>query len=60
MEATVGYEKKVKKTKQTQPRLTLTFKQWVLKTVKGHKKRTSMDSRMGIIITVFLFLIALV
>jgi hypothetical protein len=58
MEATVGYEKKVKKTKQTQPRLT--FKQWVLITVKGHKKRTSMDSRMGLIITVLLFIIALV
>lgn len=58
MEAIAGYEKKVEKTKQTQPRLT--FKQWVLKTVKTHKKRTSMDSMMGLIITVVVFLIALV
>lgn len=54
MEATLEYQKK----KQTQPRLT--FQEWVLKTVKIQKKRTSMDSIMGLIITSVLFLIALV
>ncbi|MFS0749483.1 hypothetical protein [Oceanobacillus sp. 1P07AA] len=38
----------------------LTFKEWVLKTVKMHKKRTSMDTVMGLIITTVVFLLSLV
>ncbi|UJL47177.1 hypothetical protein KFZ58_04465 [Virgibacillus sp. NKC19-16] len=57
MEATLEYQKK-KQIKQTQPRLT--FQEWVLKTVKIQKKRTSMDSVMGLIITAVVFLISLV
>jgi hypothetical protein len=61
MESTVVIKEKVKKTKQTkqttEPRLT--FKQWVLKTVKIQKKRTSTDSITGLIITSVLFLITL-
>ncbi|KZE37697.1 hypothetical protein AV656_09175 [Bhargavaea cecembensis] len=54
-------EEKVKKTKQTQQTTEqrLTFKQWVLKTVKIQKKRTSTDSITGLIITAVLFLAAL-
>lgn len=57
MEAILDYQKK-QKAKQTQPKLT--FKQWVLKSVKTQKKRTSMDSMMGLIITAIVFLITLV
>ncbi|MBR3120564.1 hypothetical protein [Oceanobacillus profundus] len=57
MEAILDYQKK-QKVKKAQSKLT--FKQWVLKSVKTQKKRTSMDSMMGLIITAIVFLITLV
>ncbi|WP_339229750.1 hypothetical protein NSQ77_06585 [Oceanobacillus sp. FSL K6-2867] len=57
MEAILDYQKK-QKAKKAQSKLT--FKQWVLKSVKTQKKRTSMDSMMGLIITAIVFLITLV
>ncbi|WP_017795233.1 MULTISPECIES: hypothetical protein [Oceanobacillus] len=44
--------------KQQQSRLSL--KESVLRTVKMHKKRTSMDTVMGLIITSVVFLLSLV
>ncbi|MFD1336557.1 hypothetical protein ACFQ4N_13430 [Oceanobacillus iheyensis] len=38
----------------------LTLKEWVLRTTKMHKKRTSMDTVMGLIITSVVFLLSLV
>ncbi|MBP2079971.1 hypothetical protein [Oceanobacillus polygoni] len=58
MEAILDHQKKQKAKQQTQPKLT--FKQWVLKAVKTQKKRTNMDSMMGLIITAIVFLITLV
>ena len=57
MEAILDYQKK-QMVKKAQSKLT--FKQWVLKSVKTQKKRTSMDSMMGLIITAIVFLITLV
>ncbi|WP_340002910.1 hypothetical protein [Oceanobacillus sp. FSL K6-0127] len=57
MEAILDYQKK-QKVKKAQSKLT--FKQWILKSVKTQKKRTSMDSMMGLIITAIVFLITLV
>lgn len=57
MEINVDYQSQ-QQLEQTEPRLI--FKQRVLKTVKIHKKRTNMDSVMGLIITAVVFLISLV
>ncbi|WP_173918608.1 hypothetical protein [Halobacillus sp. Marseille-Q1614] len=54
MEAVLQYKKK----KRVEEKLT--FSQWMLKTIKKHKKRTTTDATIGFIITAVLFLINLV
>ncbi|GGF22147.1 hypothetical protein GCM10010954_21270 [Halobacillus andaensis] len=56
MEATLNY----RKNRQSKKEPKLTFSQWVLKTIKRHKKRTTTDATLGLIITAALFLINLV
>ncbi|WP_179298883.1 hypothetical protein [Evansella halocellulosilytica] len=38
----------------------LTFSQWMLRTIKKHKKRTNTDAVVGLVVSAALFLIALV
>ncbi|WP_159462127.1 hypothetical protein [Halobacillus sp. Marseille-P3879] len=54
MEAALQYKKKTRKEQK------LTFSQWVLKTIKRHKKRTTTDVTIGLIVSVVLFFINLV
>ncbi|MCP3027616.1 hypothetical protein [Halobacillus sp. A5] len=54
MEATLQYKKKTRKEYK------LSFSQWVLQTIKRHKKRTTTDATIGLIISAILFLISLV
>ena len=68
MEATVQQQKqqvgnqvgKYVKKQEVEQQIKLTFRQMVLKTIKQHKKRTSADATVGLIITAILSIIALV
>ncbi|WP_179133934.1 hypothetical protein [Halobacillus massiliensis] len=57
MEATLSYRKRKKAAKKEDQ---LTFSQWMLKTIKKHKKRTTKDATIGLGITIVLFLIGMV
>ncbi|MFC7321528.1 hypothetical protein [Halobacillus campisalis] len=56
MEATINYRKKRQAKKESK----LTFSQWVLKTIKRHKKRTTADATLGLIVTAAIIVINLV
>ncbi|MFG6150374.1 hypothetical protein [Halobacillus sp. B23F22_1] len=57
MEATLNYKKRKKAEKKEYK---LTFSQWMLKTIKIHKRRTTKDATIGITVTVLLFVIGIV
>ncbi|MBM7095664.1 hypothetical protein JSY36_07850 [Bacillus sp. H-16] len=45
--------------KQEEKQVTLTFSQWMLYTIKKHKKRTNTDAAVGLVVAGTLFFITL-
>ncbi|WP_087974824.1 hypothetical protein [Oceanobacillus rekensis] len=56
----VGKQVRKQLEQQVEQQVKLTFRQMVLRTIKQHKKRTSTDTTVGLIITSILCIIALV
>ncbi|MCP3029637.1 hypothetical protein [Halobacillus sp. A5] len=57
MEAALNYKKRNKASKKE---YRLTFSEWMLKTIKLHKRRTTKDATIGFTFTVLLFVIGMV